>query len=83
MTGRKRIALSACALFLFAAPPQADANDLVDRSPVVVAGSRFAPRLPGDCPTCYKGHDFGTDCFQYVWTGFEQVWTNVCLWGWR
>lgn len=36
-----------------------------------------------NCPYCFKGYDYGHDCYQYVWTGFRSVWANVCLWGWR
>ncbi len=40
-------------------------------------------KLDGNCPYCYKGYDYGSDCYQYVWNGFQQLWVNVCLWGWR
>jgi hypothetical protein len=62
------------------APAAAVAQNYYDDRPVVV---RPAPRLSRDCPTCYKGHDFGSDCFQNVWNGFENVWTNVCRLGWH
>lgn len=60
-------------------PMTACAATIYDARPVLV---RPMP-LRLDCPTCYKGHDFGSDCFQFVWNGFEQVWTNVCLLGWH
>lgn len=82
MTSGKKVLVSAVALAICVGSSPSFAASFIQR-PVVVAGSGFAPRLPGDCPTCYKGHDFGNDCFQYVWTGFRQVWTNVCLWGWN
>ncbi|KAF2992446.1 hypothetical protein OGR47_05330 [Methylocystis sp. MJC1] len=53
----------------------------------IYVGPSIAVRPPPyawrECPTCYKGHDFGRDCFQNVWNGFEQIWTNVCLLGWH
>lgn len=61
------------------APIALGATTIYDARPVLVRP--MPPRL--DCPTCYKGHDFGSDCFQFVWNGFEQVWTNVCLLGWH
>lgn len=63
------------------APIAASATTIFDDRPILV---RPAPHISrGDCPTCYKGHDFGSDCFQFVWNGFEQTWTNVCLLGWH
>jgi hypothetical protein len=61
-------------------PVPASAETIFDDRPVVV---RPAARVGKDCPTCYKGHDFGRDCFQNVWNGFEEVWTNVCRLGWH
>lgn len=61
------------------APMTACAATIYDVRPVLVRPA--PPRL--DCPTCYKGHDFGSACFQFVWNGFEQIWTNVCLLGWH
>ncbi len=83
MIVRKTITLLSAAALFAASGAGASAGAFLKTRPVVVTQSNFAPRLPGDCPTCYKGHDFGSDCFQYVWTGFQQVWTNVCIWGWR
>jgi len=73
---------AAFVLGLSAAPSFAFTNAIYDDRPILV---RPAPHhgWPGDCPTCYKGHDFGHDCFQNVWNGFESVWTNVCIWGWQ
>ncbi len=77
---RSVLSTALIALLLANVSQAAAAARLYDEKSVLVTGSH---RYPRDCPTCYKGHDFGSDCFQYVWTGFEQVWTNVCLWGWH
>jgi hypothetical protein len=82
----KRLLLlgAAIAVFLFANTAASQSATLIyDGSPVYV---RAAPRTAAhrrDCPTCYKGYDFGSDCFQYVWDGFHNTWSNVCLWGWH
>lgn len=86
-TRQRTSVMAALALVVSAAStPQLNAATLHDNRPVLVTG-RPPPELgPGtspNCPTCYKGYDFGRDCFQYVWTGFEEVWVNVCLWGWQ
>ncbi|WP_442756147.1 hypothetical protein ACNHKD_05885 [Methylocystis sp. JAN1] len=75
--------MAATAFLAMAALAQsaAQAGAIYDDRPILV---RPAPHIwRGDCPTCYKGHDFGSDCFQFVWNGFEQIWTNVCLLGWQ
>jgi hypothetical protein len=64
------------------APQLANASAFYDSRPILVEPPPHALR-GRDCPTCYKGHDFGHDCFQYVWNGFENIWSNVCLWGWH
>lgn len=68
---------AACA----AAPGAALARYVIDDSRTVIVSAPPQGVFPHlrDCPTCYKGHDFGRGCFQNVWTGFEQVWTNVCI----
>jgi hypothetical protein len=76
LLGVVALAFSAAAL----ASSAALAQTFHDDRPVVV---RPGPRVSRDCPTCYKGHDFGRDCFQNVWNGFENVWTNVCRLGWH
>jgi hypothetical protein len=72
---------SAALLFVAALSPiAACAEEIYDSRPVIV---RPAPRGLRECPTCYKGHDFGRDCFQNVWNGFDEVWTKVCRLGWH
>lgn len=74
---------AASAALLFVAtlsPVGACAEEIYDSRTVIV---RPASRGLRECPTCYKGPDFGRDCFQNVWNGFDVVWTNVCRLGWH
>jgi hypothetical protein len=72
------------AVFLFADMAASRAAPLIyDGRPVYVLPPPHAAGHWRDCPTCYKGYDFGQDCFQYVWDGFHNIWSNVCLWGWQ
>jgi hypothetical protein len=54
---------ASAALFFVAilSPIGACAEEIYDSRPVIV---RPAPRGQQQCPTCYKGHDFGRDCYQ-------------------
>jgi hypothetical protein len=75
--------LSTAALFVAVTlqPLAANPREMYDDRPILVRPATHISR--GDCPTCYKGHDFGNDCFQFVWNGLENIWTNVCLLGWH
>jgi hypothetical protein len=64
------------------ASQSASAATFYDKRDIIVRPSS-GPERWRDCSTCYRGHDFGSDCFQNVWTGFEQFRANVCLWGWN
>ncbi|HXY59047.1 MAG TPA: hypothetical protein VEH76_10755 [Methylocystis sp.] len=78
-----KVTVGAAVLVCLASTAQtAAATTIYDDRPIIVR-----PAHPGwrwrECPTCYKGYDFGQDCFQRVWTGFEEIRANVCLWGWN
>lgn len=64
----------------FAPAPASAGRIIFDDRPILVEPAPLP--VPRQCPTCYKGHDFGRDCFQNVWNGFTNVWTNVCILGW-
>jgi hypothetical protein len=91
---RALLAAGVCAVLISSPFEPTEAAALHDQTGLRVrgVGVNVAPppwadvaRIGSDeaCPFCYKGYDYGQDCYQYVWTGFRQVWANVCLWGWR
>lgn len=86
MTDSRRLLLfgAIVAVVLFANTAASRSASLIyDVRPVYVRPAPHGARHWRDCPTCYKGYDFGGDCFQYVWDGFHNIWSNVCLWGWH
>jgi hypothetical protein len=86
MTETRRSILlgAAVAVSLFAdTAASRSATMIYDDQPVFVRPPPRAASHGRECPTCYKGYDFGSDCFQYVWDGFHNIRSNVCLWGWH
>jgi hypothetical protein len=86
MINNRRLLLlgAAVALFMLANTAASQSATMIrDDQPVYMRPASRAVGHPRECPTCYKGYDFGSDCFQYVWDGFQNVWSNVCLWGWH